>query len=75
MEWLRRDALGTDVIEEASARGFELEERPLKLQWVTRGGAATTPAIRCFLTEREAARVANAPGGDDGGSTCPGWWE
>jgi hypothetical protein len=50
----RRDASPMDVLEAAAERGFELEERPLRGQWVwgwRRGDDAGWP---CFLSEREA---------------------
>jgi len=43
-----------DVLDEAAERGFQLEERPLRGQWVwgwRRGDDARWP---CFLSEREA---------------------
>jgi hypothetical protein len=43
-----------DVLDEAAERGFTLEERPLRGQWVwgwRRGDDSRWP---CFLSEREA---------------------
>jgi hypothetical protein len=49
-----RDASTVDVREVARDQAFELEERPLRVQWVwgwRRGDDTRWP---CFLTEREA---------------------
>ena len=49
-----RDASRVDVRTEAAAQGFELEERPLRGQWVwgwRRGDDTRWPS---YLTEREA---------------------
>jgi hypothetical protein len=42
------------VIEQARERGFELEERPLRGQWVWGGRRGDDARWSCFLTEREA---------------------
>jgi hypothetical protein len=43
-----------DVIEQARARGYELEERPLQRQWVWAWRRGDDDRHPCFLTEREA---------------------
>jgi hypothetical protein len=43
-----------DVLAAAAERGFELEERPLRGQWVSGWRRGDDTRWPCFLTEREA---------------------
>jgi hypothetical protein len=49
-----RDASRVDVLREAAERGFQLEERPLRGQWVWGWRRGYDTRWPCFLSEREA---------------------